>query len=303
MGDSQLDRLKSLAWEAGVKGRHPRRTLNEAAKGVVFDAVGTEIFEETWDLLVVLDACRPDALRSVSDEFEFVEDVQVAYSKGSSSQQWIRTNFGPRHRDRVSRTAYVTGNPFSESLLDERDFGTLDEVWRYAWDEQSGTVPPRPITDRAIQVGRESNPDRLVVHYMQPHFPSLADPELGSEIDPDGNVWINSVWDRLESGDVDRETVWEAYVENLRIVLEDVETLLENVDADTAVLTADHGNGFGEADVYGHPRTRVHRSLRAVPWMVTSGRDSGTYEPKRESPKREAPDDAVQDRLQSLGYH
>lgn len=38
--------------------------------------IGSNVFEENWDLLVVLDACRVDALRAVEDEYPFVGDVR-----------------------------------------------------------------------------------------------------------------------------------------------------------------------------------------------------------------------------------
>ena len=50
----------------------------------------------------------------------------------------------------------------------------MREVWRDAWDYDRGTVLPRAVTDAAIRAGRNQDLDRLVVHYMQPHFPCIA---------------------------------------------------------------------------------------------------------------------------------
>ncbi|PSP48877.1 hypothetical protein BRC67_12005, partial [Halobacteriales archaeon QH_3_68_24] len=45
----------------------------------------------------------------------------------------------------------------------------------------------------------------------------------------------------------------EAYLDNLRIVLDEVAVLLENIDADTVAITTDHGEAFGERNFYRHP--------------------------------------------------
>lgn len=299
-----VDRLKTRAWEVGVRLRHPRRSTRELIDARVFDTLATNIYDESWDLLVVLDACRPDLLASVmsGDGYEFLSDAGIRYSPGSSSQQWLAANFASRYESEMRSTAYVTGNPFSNDLLDADDFDTLAEVWRYEWDADVGTIPPRPITDRAIDVARSTNPDRLVVHYMQPHFPALADPDLGSRVDPDENEWIDPIWDRLASGELSFDRVWAAYRDNLNQVLSEVDLLLDNVDAPVAVLTADHGNGFGEAGIYGHPRLRVHRALRAVPWVWTTAADNQTHRPDVVEGNEATSDRDVNERLRDLGY-
>lgn len=295
------NRLKNLLWVTGTKLRRPGLTIHESFKHHVFDAIGTEVFEENWDLLIILDACRPDVLRSVQTEYQFLTRIETVFSKGSSSQQWIKKNFHQEHRHQMQNTAYITGNPFSNDYLDEDDFAILDEVWRYCWDDEVGTIPPMPVTEQAISHGREMVDEQMIVHYMQPHFPSIPRPEIGSAVDPLSNTWVDSVWDRLEDGSLTRGAVWDAYQENLRYVLDSVSLLLENIDAETAIITADHGNGFGEAGIFGHPRLRTHRVLREVPWVVTTASDKGTHEP---APKRsrEVTDEEVRDRLADLGY-
>lgn len=257
------------------------------------------IYEEEWDLLIVLDGCRYDLIAESSDEYEFVSGSQPRYSPASSSREWLETNFDSQYREEIAATTYITGNPYTQEVFDGSEFGTLDEVWRYAWDQSRGTIPPRPLTDRAIRLARTKSPRRCVVHYMQPHFPALSDPELGGQIDRDGNTWINSVWEQLENGDLEQSVVWDAYQQNLRDVLSEVKLLLNNVDADQVVITADHGNGFGENGIYGHPSKAVHDVLREVPWIRTSARDSGTHEPAEYDT---ASAQSVQEKLSALGY-
>ncbi len=267
---------------------------------------GRPIYDTEWDAMIVLDACRPDLLAEVTDEYDFLPDeIRTSYSVGSSSPRWHQGNFTETYREEMGRTALVTSNPWSEEILSAADFLLLDEVWRYAWDDDAGTVHPRPITDRAITAGREHSPDRLIAHYMQPHFPSIPDP-LGSELDLEnwGEKWDGNVWQQLEAGELSRARAWESYRANLRHVLDDVETLLSNLDAERVVVTADHGNAFGEWDVYGHPHDVHLPVLRSVPWVDCSATDTHTHEPALDEPRAQVDtgEEDVQDRLKDLGY-
>jgi len=263
------------------------------------------VFDDEWKTLIVLDACRYDVWREVAAEYEFLESAKwdrSVHSPASSSREWMQANFRDRYDDVMGETAYVTANPFTQDYADEKRFASLDEVWRYGWDDELGVVPPDVVTDRAISVARASEAERTLVHYMQPHFPSLRQPELGSKINPENNNWITSVWDKLEEGTIDYDTVWQAYRDNLRDVLRSVETLLRNHDAEKVIITADHGNGFGEEGIYGHPGNRTHRVLREVPYCVTEAIDEGIYKPEYSMPDNGGMNSEVDKRLAALGY-
>lgn len=264
---------------------------------------GTNVYDREWDTLVILDACRVDLLREVADEYPFLGGVESMESVGSMSGEWMQKTFTDAYADEMAQTAYVTANVFSDELLDERDFGTLDEVWRYAWDEARGTIPPRPVTDRAIDVARRENPDRLVVHYMQPHHPFIGEdaPLDGAfEADPFGRRGGDTVIDALRRGDVSYEAFWAAYRANLNLVLEDVSLLLSNHDAETVAITADHGDALGEWWIYDHPAGCLHPVVKNVPWTETTATDGGGYEPTTE--RESATDGTVEERLRDLGY-
>ncbi|RXK50572.1 hypothetical protein [Halorientalis pallida] len=270
---------------------------------------GTPVYDREWDLLIVLDGCRPDTLTTVGTPFPFVDGIDRFRSVGSCSSEWLTRTFGAERADAVAGTAMVTGNTWTDRYLDPDAFAALDEVWKYAWDDGLGTVPAGAITDRAVALARERAPERLVVHYMQPHHPFVPDPIADDEgmartgaRSSDANPWV-----ALRRGDVSVGRVRRAYESNLRYVLESVETLLENVAADRAVITADHANLFGEWGLYGHPMHTPVPALVTVPWVETEGRDDGAYDPTL-SPPEPLPvgriygtGDAA-DRLAALGY-
>jgi hypothetical protein len=172
--------------------------------------IGDEIYSEPWDLLVILDACRLDVMRDVADEYSFIDEVDSRFSKGSTSRQWMRRNFTDEWADDIKNTAYITANTFSDEMFDEDEFEYFDQVWKYAVDEEMGVVSPRTMTDRAISCGRELDVERMIIHYMQPHQPLVTNPDF-------------DYFSKLRNGEITREEAIDAYTENLRAVLDDVE--------------------------------------------------------------------------------
>jgi len=263
---------------------------------------GTNIYEAEWDALIILDACRLDLLEAVVDDYEFLGSIERRTSVGSMSEEWMAKTFTDAYEPEIARTAHVTANVFSESELDDEAFLMLDEVWRDSWDDELGVVPPRPVTDRAITAGREHDPDRLIVHYMQPHHPFISpnhDLPTTVEADPFGRKNVQTAVDRLRQGAISYEAFWAAYEANLRYVLDDVGLLLDNLDAETVVITADHGDALGEWGIYDHPAGCLHPAVTDVPWAETTAIDTGEYEPTDRST---ATDASVEDRLRQLGY-
>ncbi|WP_128226241.1 hypothetical protein [Halobacteriaceae bacterium SHR40] len=261
---------------------------------------GTNIYEREWDTLVILDACRVDLLREVADEYSFLGPVGSFESVGSMSEEWMEKTFTEEYAEETRQTAYVTSNIFSERVLSTDQFLELDEVWRYAWDNTLGIVPPRPVTDRAITVARDQQPDRMIVHYMQPHHPFISD-DVSEHFaaDPFGRENETTVVDALRRGEISRDAFWDAYRENLRLVLNDVAVLLENHDAEKVIITADHGDALGEWGIYDHPAGCLHPVVKNVPWSVTTATDENEYEPQLIQNKHEA---NVEERLRGLGY-
>jgi len=296
--------------------RLPERGLRESAhilyewtaRQTLTDGFSDEtVYDREWDVLVILDACRVDLFAEVADEYEWLPDGETVErtavdSVAGSSSEWMERTFGAADAETLANTAYITGNPFSAQQLDGEDFGLVDETWRYAWDDDAGSIRPEPLVDRAIQVGREDDHDRLIVHLMQPHAPFLGHPEIHAGFDTDrwGDAAETDVWHRIRRGDLERETVWRAYCANLRIALESVARLRRNIDGQL-VLTADHGNALGEFGVWGHPDVPV-AGIREVPWVAVDATDRRTSEPTIKPPTDEASDGDIEARLAALGY-
>lgn len=264
---------------------------------------GTNIYDREWDVLIILDGCRLDLLESVADEEEFLTPVSDINSVGTASREWIENTFTTMRSKAMSKTAMVTGNVWSRELLDHNDFDILDEAWKYGWDHDLGTMDPEVITHRGIQINRKMEPDRLILHYMQPHYPFYGE-KLGSGVEPtnftNAAEDVETVWDRLEKGEVGQNEVWTAYQDNLRHVLQHVGDLLENIEAEKVVISADHGNAMGEYDLYGHQIGMPIEPLVTVPWVETKANDTGSINPPEYSKSKN--DSNIEEKLRHLGY-
>jgi len=274
------------------------------------------VFDADWDLLVVLDACRADLWAEVVGPDGGLPVGTTRTSPAGTSTEWLDAVFGARSAAELAGVGYVTANPCSATDVDGDDLGYLREVWREAWDDDRDTVRPRAVTDAAVRAGRETDLDRLVVHYLQPQFPCIADGcrwrEAGRPPAGDGlalEAWVDrplAVWADLRVGRRSTADVWAAYRANLEAVLDDVRLLVSNVDADRAVITADHGNAVGERGIYGHAPGLALPALREVPWAVTTATDGGRYQPPpgdvRSPSDERSTDDQVTARLDALGY-
>jgi hypothetical protein len=162
--------------------------------------IGTNILNEDFDVLIILDTCRVDALRNIKHKYQFLSDIKKKTSVGSSSTEWMCATFNSRYSNILKDTIYLANNGYAHKLFvqkdeatkpdtifnnyeicDESDFCRLEHIWKY--EEKStkrqilnnnGPSTTEYLTDRAISVGRNHNFDRLILHYIKPHHPYTA---------------------------------------------------------------------------------------------------------------------------------
>lgn len=292
--------------------RNPRlvcRELNRVAHRVVprwnHRVRGDDFVDADWDNLLVLDACRYDLF---ADENTIEGDLQQRRSRASSTVGFLRTNVSGKD---LTDTVYVTANGQVHNHADELDVNFHDVLPLYAeeWDDDLGTVPPDAVTDRAIEAGEEYPNKRLLVHYVQPHFPFIGADTTEDKHRIKENEYDRPFWRRVFDGNssLTREEIWAAYKDTLRMALPHAERAVESLSGRT-VVTSDHGNMFGERGYpipireWGHPDGLYYPQLVEVPWLVVDGnRRRIVSEPPQD--RDLAPDPAVvKDRLEDLGY-
>jgi hypothetical protein len=177
------------------------------------------------------------------------------------------------------------------------------DLWREGWDDELGTVPPAAVNRAVREAGTSAR--RTVVHYMQPHAPFLSRGRgrklerirdgVAITSERDGPVaaagarareWLERLLgeNRLVGriglwADLSPDSLLEAWTEgtaatlrryheeNLRLAMESVADLVTRLDG-RVVVTADHGEAFGEQGVWEH-RIETHIPvLVEVPWLV-----------------------------------
>jgi hypothetical protein len=279
-----------------------------------FNEDGVDIFDEDWDNLFILDACRYDTFERIHD---LPGTLSKRESRASTTPEFIRANI---HAADLSDTVYVTSTPQIHNHDDiEHSFHRVVDVWDEEWDDELGTVPPDATADAAADAHGQHPNKRLLVHFLQPHYPFIG--EVGQEhfnyeevslgtgaSEADGS---EKFWDTVGTviNDVSEDIVWEAYEENLRVTLPHVERLLTRLGGKT-VVTADHGEMIYDRAwpvpirINGHPGGLYTPELVDIPWHTyTNGprrRITAQAEAERES--TEIDDEAVEERLRDLGY-
>lgn len=277
------------------------------------------LMDEDWDNAIILDACRYDQFKQLNP---FGGKLESRTSLGSATPEFLTNNFsGTAHHD----TVYVTANPMYRTLdLDDVFFKVVD-VWDSNWDEKRQTVIPEDMAEKTLEAYREYPNKRIIAHFMQPHYPFIGD--AADQIGDHAGFELTyrqvqgeaaerdhpTIWSLLEDGKLDKDLVWSAYNETLKIALEHVEVLVDKFSEKT-VVTSDHGNFVGERMLpfgnpkYGHPVGVYADALRKVPWMVIEGDERKNVEsetPVNQTTKETHPDETtsvVTDRLADLGY-
>ncbi|KXB06241.1 hypothetical protein AKJ53_00895 [candidate division MSBL1 archaeon SCGC-AAA382F02] len=251
---------------------------------------GVKVVEEDWDYLIILDACRFDTFKELND---IEGKLEKRRGLGSFTTEWGNKNFDGYYDDIV----YVSGNPrVCDSMIKgfkgSEHFHDVIDVWDEGWDEELETVPPGKVTPAVLEVRKKYPDKRLIIHYMQPHCPFVIRTDLNKFLplmeNPDKSniirrkflkflasksseirgLWkhTDNPWNAVKKEIIEIEEFREGHLENLRVVLKEVERLVENLDEKT-IITSDHGELFGEFWMYGHPDGIRVKPLVEVPWF------------------------------------
>jgi len=266
---------------------------------LVLDACRYDVFSEVYDEYLDGTLEKQESVGSSTPEWAyrtFTGDHDIAYFSGNP---FINSLGIP-----LNELKWGASCDYEWTATDHLD---VVDVWKEGWDEDLGTVPPESLAESlANHPDVVERNDRTVLHYMQPHAPYLSrgkgrklkqiqkgirnqeDAEavasdgtlgaLGDRIRPkveeklDGSELAQKagLWLELDPTDVlkngTRESALALYEENLRIALEAVAELVSELDGDI-VVTADHGEAFGEEGVWEHHIETYIPSLMEVPWL------------------------------------
>ncbi|SEH45482.1 hypothetical protein SAMN05192561_10232 [Halopenitus malekzadehii] len=210
-------------------------------------------------------------------------------------------------------TVYISANP----SIDDNELDTFHNVvtlWDSDWDDEEGTVLPDTVVEKSLEIGERYPEKRLVVHFLQPHYPFLGS-NIGGSVeelrkDAKGDERHEDVnpWRMVRDGIYDPDEVWNAYVENHRKVIPKAYKLGDELPG-KSVLTSDHGNAMGAPliksldliDIYGHPWGVHLDEIVEVPWVEIDSSQRKPIVEEKPAATSDISGDAKK-RLKEIGY-
>lgn len=312
--------IQYIHWRLGSKGgisSNPRLEQYSGYLRPVYNTIfqyrhgkGTDIMKESWDNLIILDACRYDDFRDLNP---LSGELEYRISRAADSSEFIQKNFCDRD---LRDTVYITANPHVKHVSGDVFHKIVDDPLSQ-WDPEVGCVKPSSVTEAALNAHSEFPNKRLIIHYMQPHDPPIG--ETGELIKDEINLAGTSnhtgpskegtrMMTAVRDGKIPVDMARKSYRENLSIVLEEVKILLDEINGRT-VISSDHGEMFGEKpypiigrlyEHYRHPHTI---ELCKVPWfIIEADRRRSIHKSDNISSDKRVEDNQIEDQLKALGY-
>ena len=184
----------------------------------------TELIQKRdWDILIVLDACRYDIFKEMSQKILGKSKVTKMISPATQTVEWLDKTF--KEQD-FSDVIYVSSNPFvnSKGIIPEQGgysfngknhFKKIVDVWDTGWNPDISTVHPLDVNKAAI-VSMDVRPKfRYIIHYMQPHSPYIFYGGLKTHMHPVQNMQKNlnpptdlSIFSKIANKFLSQETIW-----------------------------------------------------------------------------------------------
>lgn len=288
---SGLTRPRRVATELNCIYHRTRASNRE------YYSAGTDIFEEDWDNMIILDACRFDYFAKQQD---FPGTLEKRRSRGSITSEFLRGNFSDRQ---LYDVVYVSSNPWYLKLRDDLNSDVHSFIdLREEFSNREFTVAPDKVTERSKKIAEEYPHKRLIIHYLQPHQPYIG---------PTGQKYFETTkglsWTMKESDKATDDRLQQAYKENLELVLDAVSELLPSLEGKT-IITADHGELLGDRSSpipirsYGHYPNLWVKELLEVPWLEYTNNGRREIISEKSGDNISVSDEEVDARLENLGY-
>lgn len=186
-------------------------------------------------------------------------------------------------------------------------FCKIIDVWKEDWNEEYGTVLPDDINNVLLKL-KNNTKNKIIAHYMQPHFPyiNFSDPQnhdkakkraegkSSPSLSENKKIILNPVKRLFHSlpkrlqlkikealgedlGKHERlivknnvQRLKKIYKQNLEIVLKSLQEVIPKLNG-KIIITADHGEAFGENGIWFHQLEVDSPVLKEVPWFEVEG--------------------------------
>lgn len=244
------------------------------------------IFDEEWDNLIILDACRYDMFEKILKKTRIRGKLRAIISKGSNTPSFLQENFKIFHNEIV----YISANPYVNILLKNKVYKIISS-WFHGWNRKLNNVDPKVVVLDTLKALKKYPKKKLIIHFLQPHSPypnrtgetflekgskkkKFKDLILGKKgkYKIHENIYVD--WHSIYIKPLPIKKLKKGYIQNLILVLSEIEKLV-NILPGKTVITADHGECFGEKihfllplRIYGHPGNLKFPILVKVPWLI-----------------------------------
>lgn len=226
-----------------------------------------QMLQQEKFLLIVLDACRYDALHKLVNDRQFNvrgkhAHVERVDSEVPNTHTWARTKWdGEYDATYISPIPFISnqevdGPTGGGSYYGAEHFDKVVDVWRTDWNEEYDCVMPEDIVKHTMA---NRDDDKIIAHFGHPHMPHLG----STAFDQDEYVGENLA---QMGPQIPPKELEESYCGTLEVVWDDgVLPLLHDFKDRTICITADHGEALGEGGRYGH--NTMTPEVNHVPWI------------------------------------
>lgn len=291
--------------------KRPNRALNRTLLKYRYDEF--DVMDADWDNLIILDACRYDAL--IGQEI-LNGNLSCIISKGGNSWEFVKKTFGERE---LFDTIYISSNIHFEKL-DNKVFYHVERLL----GEKNRESPER-LRKKTIEISKEYPNKRLITHFIIPHTPYLNKkakklrckisnnydvrfrPDV-PETNPDPEEWdLYNLKNAREKGYISDNELREVYYTDVEIGLQHAADLVESLNG-KSVITADHGEMLGERlpplyiKEYGHIGNVYCDELRCVPWLEVDYKERRKIYAEDPVDYKKVDDESINEQLEALGY-
>jgi len=263
------------------------------------------LMDEKWDIAVILDACRFDVFSEVCGGYLSSGRLETRFG-ASDTLDWLLSVFNEKRT--YDDIIYVSGHPGINgrgvpwiSFDAKEKFYRVYDAWLNGWDWRIGTTLPSEVVKIAVQARKEYPDKKMIIHFVQPHFPYRKAPCPSTYSDLKGlkgkpkldylaqkffrglgvnfssfgtKYWTVRKALHLKPEDLneyywrkyDVEELEGFYRDNLEWVLGYVKEIVEDFSDARIVVTADHGEAFGEKGEFFHLYRTKNPVVRQVPF-------------------------------------
>jgi len=146
------------------------------------DGKPKDILKESWDFLIILDACRYDYFIKVYKKYLSKGNLKKAISPTTRTMTWLNRIFPGFYNGIV----YISANPYINSRAKiigqygdgyeaKKHFYKIIDAWDFGWNDSVGSIFPVEINKAFFNARKQYKDKRFILHYIQPHEPYISE--------------------------------------------------------------------------------------------------------------------------------